>query len=351
MGILLAAQGEQARSQQVPAAQEPPQPRVITANQQAMSLDSINADYNRQLLVLERQRLDRLARLASQAAPQDAMAIYEQYFRLAITNNLFREAEPIADQIVRAQGGSPTVRLLAHTVDIVAAADRGAFEESLASLRTAIDQAKQGDGPGSRLDSSSMLAVLEAYFQRLVQADQLGIARSAFETLAKEAKNPAVKAYCESRLKELNLVGSAAPGFKLVDLDGKAVDLAAMKGKVVLLDFWASWCEPSAQELAWLDEVYNRYHASGLEIVGVSMDLSSEGATKESVMPVIRRFVLDHNVRWPILVNAAGPDDLAKLYGVGEVPANILIDRDGKVIHLDLTRRNLISVIGKACTR
>ena len=59
------------------------------------------------------------------------------------------------------------------------------------------------------------------------------------------------------------------------------------------------------------------------------------------VMPNIRRFILDHNVRWPNLVNGTGAQDYAKAYGVSDIPANVLIGRDGKVAHLDLTAKNL----------
>ena len=58
-------------------------------------------------------------------------------------------------------------------------------------------------------------------------------------------------------------------------------------------------------------------------------------------MPNIRRFLLDHNVRWPNLINGTGAHDYAKAYGVTEIPTNVLIGRDGNVIHLDLSRKNL----------
>ena len=62
-------------------------------------------------------------------------------------------------------------------------------------------------------------------------------------------------------------------------------------------------------------------------------------------MPNIRRFLFDHNVRWPNLVNGEGVHDYARAYGVAEIPSNVLIGRDGTVIHLDLSRKNLDAVI------
>ena len=66
-------------------------------------------------------------------------------------------------------------------------------------------------------------------------------------------------------------------------------------------------------------------------------------------MPNIRRFLLDNNVRWPNLINGTGTNDYAKAYGVAEIPSNVLIGRDGTVIHLDLSpRKNLATVVAKA---
>ena len=65
-------------------------------------------------------------------------------------------------------------------------------------------------------------------------------------------------------------------------------------------------------------------------------------------MPNIRRFLLDHNVTWPNLINGPGDRDYAGAYGVTQIPANVLIGRDGTVIHLDLTRSNLEAAVEKA---
>lgn len=65
-------------------------------------------------------------------------------------------------------------------------------------------------------------------------------------------------------------------------------------------------------------------------------------------MPNIKRFVMDHNIRWPNLVSGTGARDYARLYGVTDIPASVLIGRDGTIIHLDLWRKNLERVIAKA---
>ena len=196
------------------------------------------------------------------------------------------------------------------------------------------------------LDTPALLAICEAYYQRLLQGDQFDVARKAFRLIQSEAENPAVKGYCSGRLNQLEMIGKTAPAIEGTDLDGKPVSLTDMKGNVVLVVFWASWCLPSSAEIDWLDGVYNKYRDRGLRIVGINLDVSlrQRHVPLESLMPNIKRFVLDHNIRWPNLINGTGPRDYAKLYGVTDIPANVLIGRDGTIVHLDLWRKNLDSV-------
>ena len=245
-------------------------------------------------------------------SPQEAAETYEQLFRLAIANNLFREAEPAAEQVLKSPASSPpVVQFLARTIDIIASADRGAYDESLAELRAAdrcrLRTASTGEGATASLDTSALLAICEAYYQRLLQGDQFDVARKAFQMLLKESANPAVKAFCASRLAQLDLIGKPAPAIEGTDLDGKPVSLADLKGNVVLVVFWASWCLPSSAEVASLDQVYSTYQDRGFRVLGINVDtLQNDGPKLETVLPNIRRFLLDHNVRWPNLINGDG---------------------------------------------
>src|SRR5262249_31859050 len=104
------------RAQEVPGQ---PRPKVLRPAEAGEALQSINDDYNRKLLQLEQQRLERLGQLAARQAPRDAAETYEMLFRLAIANNLFREAEPAAEQVLRSTSNpSPVVHFLAQTINI-----------------------------------------------------------------------------------------------------------------------------------------------------------------------------------------------------------------------------------------
>jgi peroxiredoxin len=331
-------------------------PKVIVPGAGGGSVQEIDEDYNRQLLQLERQRLERLSRLAAQQPPKDAEATYELLFRVAISNNLFREAEPAAQQVLKGGKASPLVSFLAQTIDIIASADLGNFDESLAELRRAIasqsDRNRPAQGASPVIDTRALLTICEAYYQRLLQGDRFDIAKSAFRLVLKDADNTTVKGFCAARLNQLEMIGKPAPAIKGADLDGKPVDLAALKGNVVLVVFWASWCVPSSTEVMWLDQVYTAYQPKGFRVLGINLDpLQKENPKLETVMPNIKKFLVDHNVRWPNLINGAGAEDYAAAYGVAEIPTNVLIDRDGNVIHLDLSRKNLESVIARSVGR
>jgi thiol-disulfide isomerase/thioredoxin len=144
-------------------------------------------------------------------------------------------------------------------------------------------------------------------------------------------------------------VGNPAPQIRGTDIDGKPFDLAAVKVKVVLVVFWASWYVPAAEEIEALQEVEESYRAKGLQIVGIDLDAVPEGGQKpESSLANVRRFLLDYNVTWPTLINGQGDADYAKAYGVTEIPANVLIARDGTIAQIDLVHTNLDPAIAQA---
>jgi hypothetical protein len=86
--------------------------------------------------------------------------------------------------------------------------------------------------------------------------------------------------------------------------------------------------------------------------VGINLDAVSDGDRKPStVLPNVRRFLLDYNVTWPTLMNGQGDQDYARAYGVTEIPANVLVGQDGTVLHIDLVRKNLEPTIARVIGR
>jgi thiol-disulfide isomerase/thioredoxin len=316
------------------------------------NIKSIDDDYARQLVALERGRLERLERLAARQNPADAAVTYERLFRVAIAANLFRDAEPAAKTVVSSGSPSLVAEGLAHLVKIIAEVDRGAYEQSLESLQQAVEKrakAVQGGPPRAELPTDEVVGICDAYYQRLIQGSQYENARKALKILLGKTQRPALKEYLTSRLRRLDQVGKPAPSIQGTDLDHKPFDLAKSRGKAVLVVFWASWSLPSAAEVAALQQVEEAYRGRGFEIVGINLDaLSEEGQKPDSALPNIRHFLLDYNVRWPTLINGQGDKDYAKAYGVTEIPANVLIGKDGTVVQIDLVSKNLESSIARA---
>lgn len=114
--------------------------------------------------------------------------------------------------------------------------------------------------------------------------------------------------------------GKPAPDFEAKTLDGRALSLSGLKGKVVLLDFWATWCGPCEETIPNLVELYRRHRASGLEIVGVSLD------DDERDVPA---FAAENGMRYPIVVDSE--KRLLDSYQVRSVPTTVLVDREGVV--------------------
>jgi thiol-disulfide isomerase/thioredoxin len=123
----------------------------------------------------------------------------------------------------------------------------------------------------------------------------------------------------------------AEPELTLKDLDGKNVSLSEYKGKVVLVNFWATWCEPCQVEIPWLIEMQQKYGPKGFIILGIALD--EEG--KSVVAPYVAKERFDVNgqklpMSYPILI---GNDEAAdKFGGLFGYPTSILISRDGKQI-------------------
>lgn len=114
----------------------------------------------------------------------------------------------------------------------------------------------------------------------------------------------------------------AAPDFTLESLEGKNLRLSDLKGKAVLLNFWATWCTPCKIEMPWFVELQKQYGPDGLQIVGVAMD----DASKED----IAKFAKDLGVNYPILI---GKEAVGDLYGgIPAMPESFFIGRDGRVV-------------------
>ena len=118
----------------------------------------------------------------------------------------------------------------------------------------------------------------------------------------------------------LPLAGAPAPDFASKSDSGRNVRLSELRGQVVLINFWASWCSPCRQELPLLNKIYTQYRSAGFVLLAVNVDDNRKEADA-----MLKRL----DLRFPTLFD--GSKSVAKLYGVDTMPATLVIDRDGRV--------------------
>jgi len=134
--------------------------------------------------------------------------------------------------------------------------------------------------------------------------------------------------------------GTKFPDFAEKDLQGNPLSVAKYKGKLVLVDFWATWCGPCVGELPSVIKAYNKHHADGFEIIGISLDMDEQK---------LKSFLKTKEIPWAQYFDGKGwQNKLAAKYGIQSVPATFLLDGDGKIIGQDLRGEALEEALAKA---
>ncbi|HTD65178.1 MAG TPA: TlpA disulfide reductase family protein [Candidatus Limnocylindria bacterium] len=179
---------------------------------------------------------------------------------------------------------------------------------------------------------TALLKQLQKDFPNTKQAKQVDT------TLANLAKQEEAK-----KIQRSLAVGAKFPDFTEKDIDGKPMSLANYKGKVVLVDFWATWCGPCIAELPNVLEAYQKHHSKGFEIVGISLDQSEQK---------LRDFIKTKNMPWQQFFDGKGwANKLAATYGVNSIPATYLLDGEGKIIGKDLRGDDLEQAVATALAK
>ncbi len=194
------------------------------------------------------------------------------------------------------------------------------YDQLLAHLQSAKDA------------SQSDLALAFTFGQTIERTENKDLAKEAYAAFGKVFSTNSDETLANYGAKMLGVARRLnLPGNEMdiegKTLDGSEFDWKALRGKVVLVDYWATWCGPCIAELPNVKENYEKYRAQGFEVVGISLDQDRDRLTK---------FIAEKEIPWVTLFedDAGWNHHMANYYGIMGIPATILVDRDGKVVSL-----------------
>ena len=261
--------------------------------QQPLSIEgSVNTglmhDYFKESLAFDKARQPLMARLN---ADRNDSAAMQQYMEL---NNAFTAR---SKEFITAHMSSPAV---------LAALNRMSIQQELPLF----------------------MAVRDSLRKTIPNSEYFAGFRDEVDRMEQQAQAAKLQEDQQAKLDNLIPVGSEAPDFSQASPEGKKIALSDLRGKVVLIDFWASWCRPCRMEMPNVKKVYEQYHNKGFEILGVSLDKDKgawTGAIQQDGLP------------WKHVSDLAFWNNaVAQQYGVSSIPYTVLVDRDGKVLGKNL---------------
>ncbi len=269
---------------------------------------------------------------ASFAAAQGAAALIEKHTKAA--------AEELEGYLEKSPDAADADEAVDYLIEAYTRLDMG---ERKAELLTGKYETL---GKGADLSPPEFFGVVQELFQTHLGNGDKEAAKALIATAKTDAgghpQADRFTPHLDRMLSELDKPGIGdSMEIKFTSLQGEEIDLAGMGGKVVLVDFWATWCGPCIAELPNVKKAYEAHHADGFEIIGISLD-------REGDKEKLENFIKEHEMPWPQAFDGGGwQASLAQKFGINSIPATYLIGKDGTVVAADLRGPALEAAVAK----
>lgn len=269
--------------------------------------------------------------------PQHYADFRPEYDRIPIEQNAILDEQAFAawrdirsswvELIERAEDAPESTREMARAVTVRVMMERGTTTPS-GEVIDAILSAARDFSSGEQIYYLANQA--DRHFRQI--KDTAAIERLWAGIL--ESPHARLRAHAEGRVR-LERAKVEPMELRFTALDGREVDLASLRGRVVLIDFWAMWCGPCIEELPNLRATYEKYHAQGFEVIGISLD-GPNSADR------LRQFVDKERMPWPQHYDGLiWKSPLANHYAITGIPAMLLLDREGRLVSTRARGREL----------
>jgi thiol-disulfide isomerase/thioredoxin len=231
----------------------------------------------------------------------------------------------------------PALAMEGKRLQIVGEAQKMFAEEKFDAAPALVAQAAElmKAAPGDQ-KTAMLVMQLAGALEQIPDGEEIAAnALQTFGPILESSPDPKIKELGASFAGKLRLLTLPGKPMEISGdlLDGKPFNQKSLAGKVVLVDFWATWCGPCVAEIPNMLKQYEMYHAKGFEVVGISLDEDKEK---------VDAFIAENKIPWPIIYAGKGwQDPTAQFYGISGIPQLILIGRDGKVITLNARGKKL----------
>ena len=275
--------------------------------------------------VLEKHRLATFEDVGKYVdAHPDAQDISEAYFylfRQGLLHDMEVRTLPFAESYLKRDDQNQALSGLAQRVRCMAMAQQGDFEAAYVVFESLLAQARPQE-------AESMLGVGFTLASKARGAGKVGISRDIYERLSAAFPfNQKISKMTQTGLLKHDLLGKPAPALDVPDMEGKQVDWQQYEGKVVLVDFWATWCGPCLEEMPNLKTLYKDLHDQGFEIIGINEDGDPEQ---------VKEYLKSAGITWRQIMDESDELKLGERFEATLLPSTFLVDRKGTIVQFDL---------------